>query len=477
MKIALINPPYLVIYKKLNIHQEASIPLGLLYIAAVLEKAGYQVKVFDPNLHNLSLSELIGQIRLYEPELIGLTSVTPTFNAAQKISFELKRAFPGTPIVMGGPHVTSLPENSLNFTPEVDFVIAGEGELTIIELVKALEEKKADFSAINGVGYRNNGKIILNPSRPVIEELDSLPYPAYHLLPIREYAPSVVYRIRGKSTFIMSSRGCPAFCTFCANTVTGRKLRVHSLDYFLGLLHHIIDVYGIRHFTIVDDNFIADPDRAREICKRIIKERLNITWFIFARTDHCQDLELLKIMRRAGCVYVQLGIESGNEEVLRQLGKNVSKEACVKAGMNCRQAGIDCMNSFMIGNPKDTKETVLETINFAIKLDSTMAGFNILIPYPGTAIFKKYYQEDFGHNNEWEKWNHITHDVPIDYRHTTLTKRDLDSLRKLAICRYYLRPRQLFRILILFRSFPLFLKFIKSSWEHLLFLFSRQDAE
>src|SRR3989338_1741271 len=346
MKIALINPPYLVIYKKLNIHQEASIPLGLLYIAAVLEKAGYQVKVFDPNLHNLSLSELIGQIRLYEPELIGLTSVTPTFNAAQKISFELKRAFPGTPIVMGGPHVTSLPEDSLNFTPEVDFVIAGEGELTIIELVKALEEKKADFSAINGVGYRNNGKIILNPSRPVIEELDSLPYPAYHLLPIREYAPSVVYRIRGKSTFIMSSRGCPAFCTFCANTVTGRKLRVHSLDYFLGLLHHIIDVYGIRHFTIVDDNFIADPDRAREICKRIIKERLNITWFIFARTDHCQDLELLKIMRRAGCVYVQLGIESGNEEVLRQLGKNVSKEACVKAGMNCRQAGIDCMNSF-----------------------------------------------------------------------------------------------------------------------------------
>ncbi len=471
MKIALINPPYLLIYKKLNIRQDASIPLGLLYVAAALEREGCEVKVFDPNLHNAPLPELISEIKAFGPDLFGLTAVTPTFNSAQKIARELKSNFAGIPILVGGAHVTVLPRESLELTPEIDFVISGEGEFTTVELVKFLSQKRTDFSSIKGICYRQAGETILNPPREMIEDLDAIPYPAYHLLPIKEYAPSVVYRIREDSTFVMSSRGCPATCTFCANAVTGRKLRAHSVDYFLGLIRHITSTYGIRHLHILDDNFMADQERARLICQRIIDEKIKITWFIFARTDHCQDVELLKMMKKAGCVFIQFGIESGNTEVLKQLGKNVSKEDIYRACMNCKKVGIDYLNSFMIGNPKDTRQTILETIDFAIKLDSTMAGFNILMPYPGTPIFRKYYQKDFEMNNEWDKWNHITHDVPIDYRHTSLAKDEINDLRKLAIRRYYLRPRQIFRILVFFRSLSLFFTFMGSSWRHLFFLF------
>lgn len=477
MRIALINPPYLVIYKQLDIRQDASIPLGLLYIAAMLENADHEVKILDPNLHNTPLSELIDEAKSFEPELIGLTTVTPTFNAAQRIAFELKKVLPKVPIIMGGPHVSALPEQTLKLTPCVDFVVVGEGELTIIDLVRALEKKKTDFFGINGICYRNNGEVMLTPNRPGIEDLDTIPYPAYHLLPVTKYAPSVVYRVREISTSIMSSRGCPASCTFCANQVMGRKLRTHSIDYLLGLIRHLIDVYKIRHFHIMDDNFIADQERAMEICRRIIKEKLNITWFIFARTDHCQNIELLKMMKKAGCIYVQLGIESGNTAVLQQLGKKISKETMLRTCMNLKRIGLHYFNSFMIGNPMDTKETVMETIDFALQLDSIMAGFNILIPYPGTAIFKKYYQKDFENNNDWGKWNYITPDIPIDYRHTALGKKELDQLRKFAIRKYYLRPRQIIRLSLFFKSFSLFLKFVLGAWRHLFFLFSTKDKD
>lgn len=476
MKIALVNPPYLVIYEKINIRQDASIPLGLLYIAAMLEKAGHEVKVFDPNLHNTPLPQLIDEIKLFSPKLIGLTTVTPTFNSAQKIADELKKNSPESTIVMGGPHVSVLPEESLKLTPAVDFIVIGEGELTIVDLAAAVEKKAANFSEIKGICCRNNGQITLNPERPGIEDLDTIPYPAYHLLPIKEYSQSIVYKVKMISASVMSSRGCPASCTFCANQVTGRKLRVHSIDYFLGLIYKIASAYGIRHFHILDDNFMADQNRVMEICRRIIKEKLGITWFIFARTDHCQNVDLLRMMKKAGCVYIQFGIESGNDEVLRQLGKKISKEIMYNACMNCKKSGIDYFNSFMIGNPKDTKETVYETVDYAIKLDSIMAGFNIFIPYPGTAVFKKYYQEDFKNNNNWDRWNHITSEIPIDYCHTVLSKRELDNLRKYAISRYYLRVRQGIRMLIFFKSFSLFFLFIKNSWRHLFFLFARQPS-
>jgi anaerobic magnesium-protoporphyrin IX monomethyl ester cyclase len=476
MKIALINPPYLVIYQKLKIQQSASIPLGLLYVAGALERAGHEIKVFDPNLHNTPLPELISELKEFSPQLIGLTSVTPTFGAACTIIREVKKEFPQTPVMIGGPHVSVLPEQSLRLTPEIDFIIVGEGEETAVELTRALMEDKSEFAPIKGLCYRQNGEIHQTPARPFIEDLDSLPYPAYHLLPVKEYAPSVVYRVREDSIFIMSSRGCPASCTFCANQVTGRRWRVHSVDYFLGLLNHIVNTYGIRHFHFVDDNFMADQARVAEICKRIIAEKLKISWFIFARTDHCQDIELLKLMKEAGCVYIQFGIESGNEAVLRQLGKKVSKEVMARACQNCKIVGIDYFNSFMIGGPGETRETVRDSVDFAIQLDSIMAGFNILIPYPGTPIFKRYYQKDFENNTDWERWNHITHDIPIDYRHTSLKKGELDSLRKAAIRKYYLRPRQIFRILTFFRSWKLIATFLKSSWEHLFFLFSRSPT-
>jgi len=472
MRIALINPPYLIIYQKLNIQQSASIPLGLLYIEAALERAGHEVKVFDPNLHNTPLPELVSQIGSFAPQLIGLTSVTPTFNAAKQISAELKKVWPAVPIVMGGPHVSVLPEPSLRISPSIDFIVVGEGEETVVELAQILEQPQQDFSTVRGLCYRRDGSVVLNAARPLIQDLDSVPYPAYHMLPVKEYAPSVVYRVREKSIFIMSSRGCPASCTFCVNQVTGRRWRVHSIDYFMGLIHDTVRKYDIRHFHFVDDNFMADQKRVEKICRRILDGGLSITWFIFARTDHCQDVELLRLMKRAGCVFIQFGIESGNEQILRQLGKKVSKETMCQACLNCKKVGIDYFNSFMIGGPGETSESVRESVDYAIQLDSIMAGFNILIPYPGTAIFKKYYQKDFVENADWERWNHITHDVPIDYRHTELSKAELDQLRKMAIRRYYLRPRQIFRILTFFRSFSLFATFLKSSWEHLFFLFS-----
>ena len=477
MRIALINPPYLIIYQKLNIQQSASIPLGLLYIAAALEKAGHDVKVFDPNLHNTPLPELVSQLESFGPQLIGLTSVTPTFNAAKQIAAELKKQWPAVPIVMGGPHVSVLPEQSLRLSPFIDYIVVGEGEETLVELIRIMEQPSRDFSAVRGLCYRRDGSVVLNAARPLIQDLDSIPYPAYHMLPVKEYAPSVVYRVREKSIFVMSSRGCPASCTFCANQVTGRRWRVHSIDYFMGLIHDTVEKYDIRHFHFVDDNFMADQKRVAEICRRILADGLSITWFIFARTDHCQDVELLKLMKQAGCVFIQFGIESGDEQILRQLGKKVSKETMHQACMNCKKVGIDYFNSFMIGGPGETEASVRKSVDYAIELDSIMAGFNILIPYPGTAIFKKYYQKDFAENADWERWNHITHDVPIDYRHTELSKGDLDRLRKMAIRRYYLRPRQMFRILTFFRSFSLFATFLKSSWEHLFFLFSGDTSK
>ena len=171
----------------------------------------------------------------------------------------------------------------------------------------------------------------------------------------------------------------------------------------------------------------------------------------------------MRMMKKAGCLYLQFGIESGSKQILAQFGKRISTDVMYKACMNCKEVGLDYFNSFMIGGPKETRESVKETIEYAIKLDSIMVGFNILIPYPGTAIFKKYYRE-MEFNNDWSKWNHLTHDVPIDYRHTELTKDDLDEIRKDCIRKYYLRPKHILRMLFFFRSFTLLRDFLKASW-------------
>lgn len=358
-------------------------PLNLLNLGAVLLEQGYSVEIVD-GVKVDDLSEFLKIIIDLNPRFIGLTAMTAHIHSCGFVARQLQKELHQIPIILGGVHVTTLPEETMRQFPAFDIGVIGEGDHTIVELIESLDNGK-ELSQIQGIIFRTGDDVFITPPRGSIRELDSLPMPAWNLLPdyVETYKPTLSRRTRLPSAYIVTSRGCPFGCTFCTNEVHGRSFRSYSVNYIMRMITYLVDNFGIRDLTIYDENLALDRKRIISLCERLIDANYDLTWSCDARVD-CVDDEILKRMSEAGCRAVWFGMESGNPEILKRYDKRITLDDCRNAVSLCRRNNIKASGSFIIGGPEETVETIRDTIRFAkeLKLDYFVPFF--YTPIPGT---------------------------------------------------------------------------------------------
>lgn len=378
MRVAIVAPPY-------PLEEAPAPPLGVTYVAAAFEAAGAEVKIFDYIVSRYTPEKLHRQIDEFRPDVLGATSVTLNFPGAAEIVCEAKRHCPSLVTLMGGPHVSFAAEKTLLDYPGIDLIVAGEGEGTIAELM-ASRFDSASWEGIPGLVFRRGGRIVDSGVRPFIEELDSLPLPARHLLPLSRY------QALGYSISIITSRGCPYSCIFClGRRMVGNKVRLRKASLVVDEIEEIL-AYGIDRINVADDLFVSSRGKVKEVCDEILRRGLHFKWSAFARVNTV-DLETLKLMRSAGCDSISFGVETGNPEMLKRVRKGITLDQVRQAVSWCREAGIIAHTSFIVGLPGETRETMWETGEFAASLGS-LYGYHFLAPFPGTTVREEVDQYD-----------------------------------------------------------------------------------
>lgn len=431
MKIVLVHPAP-------KIWTRATlVPMGIAYIASYLEKNGFdQIEVIDYNVEP--------NAPVPKADIVAITATTPLIKSAWKLAKMAKKM--GAITIIGGTHVSALPEESANL-PYVDFVCIGEGEQTMLEFCQAINHKKKDFSKIKGLCYKKGNKIIINKARPLRANLDELPFPAYHLFKLNLYTstqPLVSTRKPGAGIF--TSRGCPFGCTFCYKGTFGKTWRKRSVENVLEEWEYLVLKLKVKEIALLDDGFNINIDRAIKICREIKKRGLVIPWRAHngIRADRAPK-KLLQAMKDSGCYMISFGVESGVQRVLDLIGKDLNLKEIVKPFRLCRELGIRTMSLFMIGNPGETREEIKQTIDFCCKLNSDLATISVTTPYPGTPIFNLIKQQGKINITDWDKYSQFDQKGYFDYG--DLDGSEVADLAKYAYKRFYLQPITIFRLL------------------------------
>lgn len=401
MKVTLVQPSIKV--KKREFYAAAP-PLGLCYLASVLERAGHRVNIVDGMVEGtirnedgfrrigMSMEELAPRVSDSHPDVVGISCMySLMWEDVARLSALLRDMIPDTLQVLGGFHPSALPEDSLN-TSDADCVVVGEGEETFLELVNSYSES-GDFSRIKGIAFKNKDSIVLNPARPHIQDLDLIPFPARHLINMERYiqigkAPGSQKNRR--FTTMLTSRGCPNNCIFCSiKTVWGRKWRARSPENVVDEIEELVKRYRIKEFHFVDDNISLNKERMNRICDLIIERNLDISWMtpngVYVTT---LDRDLLFKMKKSGCYQLAFGIESGNEHVLRDIiHKPLSLTRAKDVIRYARETGIWTHGFFVIGFPGETGEMIQDTLDFARNSNLDSAYFSIATPFHGTELY------------------------------------------------------------------------------------------
>lgn len=433
MKVLLIQPNYRRIYAYAERKEITPVfpPLGLAYIAAVLRRENIPVRILEANAHDLNHEQIKKNIEEYSPDIVGITSTTSLIEEAHEIA---KLCSKKIPVIIGGIHASSMPQETLEKFERFDFLVRGEGEFAMLEFVG-----KKPLAKIKGLSYRKNEKIIHNPPRELNETLDELPFPTRDLLPLEKYFS--VGAKQEPSDYILSSRGCPYLCLFCADhLVHGRKFRYRSPE---NIMEEVREIYnrGARDWDFVDDNFTLLIERVEKFCDIMIESRLNkkMSWRCSngLRVDKI-TLDLLKKMKKAGCYMVSLGIESGNEEILRNMKKSINLEKVRRAVKWCKEAGIETRGLFMFGNLGEDEKTMRDTIDFAKSLDLDTATFHITTPFPNTDYWRIIKKEGKIYPKSYR--DYIAYGKVI-FEHGELDEKTMIEMQKKAYREFYFRPK------------------------------------
>ena len=429
LKVTLINPTQPTKYPQP--------PMGIALIAAILVRAGYQVTVLDANALNLPPEAVAPMVS--NADVVGLTAMTPTINAAIATARHLKQARPELPVILGGAHATLLPEETLAAAPEVDILVKGEGENTILEVLPALENNKP-LHDIPGISYRAGDKIVSNPLHTELVDPDSLPFLAYHLLPMKRYKPHPPHGRALPFAAIITSRGCPYKCSYCSKPIFGARFRSQSPVRVVDEIAHLKQRFGIREFAFYDDVFTLNKKRAHAIADELIRRKLNIDWTCEARVG-LVDTELLRHIRQAGCYSVSYGIESGSQEILNTLDKDITLEQAEQAVRTSQEVGLQTIGYFMVGSPGETPDTSRQTIQFAKKLKLDFAQFGITTPFPGTKLYDLYLNSGKGGDIPWESFAYTGgyKAAPV-FDSELLSRDDIRRWTRRAYREFYLRP-------------------------------------
>lgn len=443
-KVLLIFPPW-VIGENKNLWKQVTAAwpsLGLGYIAAVLLRDGHSVSYVDCSAEELTVGDMDRVLENYKDmDYVGITATTPLINNALAIAAIVKKKNPNAKVILGGVHASVFPDEVLA-DKNVDFVAIDEGEETMSELVsgKPLDE-------ILGLHYKEGDQIIKNPMRQLIANLDSIPPPAYHLLPMDKYYPTIGSIKRLPAMILFATRGCPGRCTFCYRTFRG-IVRKRSARNIIDEIKILQKNYGIREVCFYDDTFTLFKNVVREFCEIIKNEKIDLTWVCNTRVDYI-DGELLEMMKEAGCHQILFGVESGDEQILLNINKRISLDKVIEAVAMARKAGIETRASFMIGNQGETEETIKKTIDFALKLDPDEVHFNITTPYPGTELFNWAKDNGYIKSFNWDDYSmsNVVFEMP------ELSKDKLEYYYKLAHRKFYFRPKIILRRLLRIRNF------------------------
>ena len=417
-------------------------PMGLASLAAFIRQSGYSVKILDCCALNLDVREGTARILAEKPAYVGITMATCSVGRAAALAAALKRSDAGLKIIAGGCHVSSLPAETMEAFPQFDIGVIGEGEETAVELLKALGSG-GDPGAVNGIIYRKDGRLITTPPRALIRDLDTLPFPAWDLLPdiARFYKPSCFGFKYLPSASIITMRGCPMRCSFCTDGPFAKTCRMHSPEYVVGMMKFLKSRHGIRDIMIYDGTFIIDKERVEKICRLMIEEKLDLAWSCNGRID-LMSRDTLKLMKRAGCWAVAYGIESGSQEALDFMRKNIDLARAREVIAWTKDAGLLTKGYFMIGHLLETRESLRRTADFMRSSGLDLATISYYTPLPGTLDYGR--AAGYGSfNNDWDSLSmHNIVFVPKG-----LDAETLRGYRREMVRRFYFRPGIIFRYL------------------------------
>ncbi len=395
MRVLLLSTPH-------PLEESPLPPLSLSYLASVLIKDGIEVRILDFLVTQYNPRKLRRELEEYKPQLVGATCVTLNYPIARRMLKVCKDFDPHMFTVIGGPHVTFALEETLLQTPWIDAIVIGEGERTLVELARAVEQGK-DIHHVNGIAFADGDIVTKTTPKAQVEDLDRLPLPARELLPIARY------HALGTPCTVITSRGCPYGCIFCSGRrMFGPKVRFRSPGLVVDEIEHLQRDFGFVKINIVDDTFTLNHHHTQAVCEEMLRRNLKMKWSVFARVDRISE-ELAQLMNRAGCEWMLFGVESADEDILKTIKKGFTPDEVRRGVKVASEAGINVFNSFILGLPGESRDTARKSLAFGDELYHTYGakyGFHMLAPLPGTEIFER--AEDYGIrilNRNWSRYN------------------------------------------------------------------------
>ncbi len=463
MKALLINPStenMIRTHLPKNVEKRSGItpPLGLLYIASYSNaNTDHEVEVLDNNLLTLNPNDLRKEIDRRSPHIVGVTATSFTIIDALEVARAAKQVSPEITVVFGGPHIGVYPEVAATLK-DVDVCIVGEGEETFAELLDSLENGR-DLSKVKGLVYGKDGEIVQTGIKPFNEQLDVLPFPGRNLVPFNGY-----YSLLSKNdpiTALITSRGCPFKCLYCDRRNNGRKYRARSAGNILKEMEEIKNM-NIKEVLLLDDTFTVNRERVVEFAEGMIDRNFGLEWDIRSRVDGI-DEDLIKLLARAGCNRIHIGIEAGTGRIQKILRKNVDLDKAKKIVDICRDEGVQTLAYFMIGSPTETREEIEETIRYSIELNPDYAQYAITTPFPGTDLYRMGLEKNLYTYDYWEDFAKRPNPGFMPRYWTEILSQDeLINLLRTAHRRFYGRPKYLWKSLLEVGSPKDFVKKVKA---------------
>lgn len=446
MKILLVSPSQENVY---GVKMNPAYPsLGLLYLSSVLENLGHEVELIDFDVDIARQEDFDSLIRNNSYGLVGLSAVTSTINGAFELAERIKKAKKELPIILGGIHATISPEDCAK-NPFIDFVAIGESENTMVDFINELQKENPVFSQVKGLAYESNGTIVINEKRELENNLDNFPFPARHLLKNpSSYSPPDAERV--PVTPIFFTRGCPGKCTYCCTKqIFGRRMRFRTVNNIMQEIGKIVEL-GYKEIHILDDAFTANKKWVLELCSKISERNYDLTFEISngLRADMINE-EVLNALKSIGVKNVGFGVESGNEQILKNIKKGISKEKVRNAVKLAKKIGFEVWGFFIIGLPGETPQTVKDTINFAKELDPDFAKFLILKPFPGSEVYNQLFEQNLIDSFDFQRYGVYTGPV---HHLEQMTADEILYWQKRAFRSFYLRPGKILQHLLRIRN-------------------------
>ncbi|MFH1209746.1 MAG: radical SAM protein [archaeon] len=424
-------------------------PILLCYTATLLKNNKHNVKYIDSVILDLSLKGTLKKIKEFNPEIIFIETSTPTFDFDVKFINEVKDKYPKIIILVAGTHVTKFPIESLKGS-KIDVIIKGEQDITTLNVVNAIKNKKP-LDKIKGICFKKKNKIVNNPNAPLILNLNKLPFPDRDLIPHQWYAEGHVRNF--PFTFVMGARGCPNNCTFCLwpNIYYGHKVRIRSPKNIVDELEWLIKKYNMKEVFFDEDTFNISKKRVEDICKEIIKRNVEIVWGCSARVD-CVDLNMLELMKKAGCKLMCYGAESANQKTLNRTKKNITIEQIKRAVKLTKEVGIITHVNLMIGFPWETEKEIKETIDFGLKLKADTVQYSLVFPHPGSEMFDEAINQGWFYEDvlkDFSKFDMTSGPV----LKTRVPREKLVNIVSKAHAKFFLRPDYILKQLLKIRNY------------------------